>query len=144
MYFSFAGKVPKGHPRGHPLENPIFCFLTRRGVGFPPQQPIWAVVCLCAPPNRVFANLKEHLSRHSIAKAEMIKYSPQERVSGAKDSRFADLVPQIKSARTIGGPRRGGKAETEEVSADFWLLLFRDKSNPLRRAEHPKTKNFEA
>ena len=33
--------------------------------------------------------------------------------------------------------RKSGKAETEEVSADFWLLLFRHKSNPRRGAEYP-------
>ena len=79
-----------------------------------------------------------HIARHSKVKAEILKLSPQERASEAKEECLADLVPQRNVRGTLGTPRKSGKAETEEVSADFWLLLFRDKSDPRRDAEYPQ------
>ena len=61
-----------------------------------------------------------------------------ERMSGAKDSPFHKPRAVKESCEEHLDPRKSGKAETEEVSADFWLLLFRDKSNPRRNAEHPR------
>ena len=55
-------------------------------------------------------------------------------MSGAKASPFRQDSAGFSRKRDILG---GGKAETEEVSADFWLLLFRDKSDPRRDAEYP-------
>ena len=57
-----------------------------------------------------------------------------QRVSGAKASPFRQDSAGFSRKRDVLG---GGKAETEEVSADFWLLLFRDKSDPRRGAEYP-------
>ena len=118
LYFSLAGKVPKVHIRGEgfrfpsPLMYPHTLKRHKEGRNpslDSPRQPFgYPVYCYQTPEvlHQVFS-----ATRHSKAKAEILKFVPQKRASGAKDSRFANLVPQTAVRGPLGTPVKIGDAK---------------------------------
>ena len=72
--------------------------------------------------------------RHPEVKEQTLKSVCSSVRAGQTQDVFFEGVPK---KEYYGLFYLSGKAETEEVSADFWLLLFRDKSDPRRGAEYP-------